>query len=142
MCGLSNGFPEDAQRIAENEHAICVLDTFPCRPGHVFVVLRRHVEAIAELSWDEYSGVQTLAWQASRAIDKVLRPRRIVLAALGAADARVNSFPHHHVHVIPLPTGGEEDKPARVFSWEYGVYLYDEGEARELVERIRLAWPV
>ncbi len=50
----------DAGRVilAENGAAIAMLDRFAARPGHVVVVLRRHVEAIAELPFAEYAAVQ------------------------------------------------------------------------------------
>ena len=139
MCALAAGFYEDVEVLGRTEHAIAVLDRFAARRGHVVVVLRRHVESIADLSWEEWQGVQKLTFEATRALQKALSPRRIFVASLGAATARVNSFPHHHVHVIPLDADGDEERPARVFSWEHGVFVYDDREARELGDRIREA---
>lgn len=141
MCALGDGFPPEAERLAESSRAVCVLDRFAARPGHVLVVLRRHVEQVASLSWDEYADVQRLSWEAARALDRAFSPRRIFVASLGAAKARVNSFPHHHVHVIPVDAGDERDRPASVLSWEHGVFVFGEGEARAMADAIRAAWP-
>jgi diadenosine tetraphosphate (Ap4A) HIT family hydrolase len=141
MCGMVGGFPADLELLAESPRAVAVLDRFATRPGHVLVVLRRHAESIAALPWEDYAEVQRMSWESARALEHVLAPARVYVAALGAAARLPNSFPHHHVHVIPLPSGGEEDRPARVFSWEHGVHVYAEGEARALAEAIRKAWP-
>ncbi|MBK9264438.1 MAG: HIT family protein [Polyangiaceae bacterium] len=141
MCAMVDGMPHDVERLAESPVAIAVLDRYATRPGHLLVILRRHVESISSLSWEEYAGVQRLSWEAARALEKVCQPRRIFVAALGAPKKRINSFPHHHVHVIPVDSDGEDARPARVLSWEFGVYVYDEGEARSMGDALRAAWP-
>ena len=127
--------------LAENEVAVAMLDRFATRRGHVVVVLRRHAEAIAELPWEEYAAVQRLAWEASRALTTALAPVRVYVAALGATRRIATSFPHHHVHVIPLMDGGEIDRPASVLTWANGVHVYEAGEMAALSERLRDAWP-
>ena len=59
------------------------------------------------------------------------RSRREVDHSKGAAEAQPRgiSFPHAHVHVIPLPDGDERDRPAAVFTWSNGVYMYEDDEA-------------
>jgi diadenosine tetraphosphate (Ap4A) HIT family hydrolase len=138
MCALLDGVP-DVEILASNAAAVAVLDRFASRRGHVLVVLRRHEES--QLDWEEYVGVQRLAWEASHALGRVLGPRRVYVAALGSKEQRTTSFPHHHVHVVPLADGGEPDRPARVFTWEHGVYLYEPGEAAVLAEALRSDWP-
>ena len=127
--------------LAENDAAIAMLDRFAARPGHVVVVLRRHVEAIAELPFAEYAAVQQLAWAASRALTHVLSPRRVFVASLGASARIATSFPHHHVHVIPLTGVPEADRPAEVLTWARGVFVFDPGEAERLAAELRAAWP-
>ena len=141
MCALARGFPPDTVQLAESPRAVVVLDRFAARRGHVLVVLRRHAESIASLPGEEYAEVQKLAWEATRALERVLSPRRTFIAALGAATARINSFPHHHVHVIPIDADDTQDRPAQVLTWELGVHVYAEGEARALGEALRAAWP-
>lgn len=127
--------------LAENAAAIATLDRFAARPGHVVVVLRRHAESLAELPWEEYSAVQRLAWEASVALQRLLAPVRIYVASLGAARRIHTSFPHHHVHVIPLGPGGESDRPADVLTWSHGVHVYERALATEWATSLRAAWP-
>jgi diadenosine tetraphosphate (Ap4A) HIT family hydrolase len=136
MCTLATATP-----IAENIHAICALDRFAARRGHLLVVTRRHVESITELSWDEWSSAQRLAWEASRALEQALSPRRIYVAALGSTRASSRTFPHVHIHVVPLEDGGEADRPSEVFTWRHGVLVYESTEAQSLAGSLRATWP-
>lgn len=136
MCTLAR----DASPIAASAHAAAILDRYAARPGHVLVVLRRHEERIAGIAWDEYAAMQRLAWEVSGALEDVLAPRRIYVAALGSAAPRPTSFPHVHLHVIPLADGGELDRPANVFTWERGMYVFeDDAEERALRDRLAAA---
>ncbi len=142
-CAMCAAVAPDAARVvlAENRAAVAMLDRFAARPGHVVVVLRRHVEAIAELPFEEYAAVQRLAWGASCALTSVLSPRRVFVASLGAPSRIATSFPHHHVHAIPLTDAAEGDRPAEVLTWSHGVFVFDPGEAERLGEELRAAWP-
>jgi diadenosine tetraphosphate (Ap4A) HIT family hydrolase len=136
MCELAR----DAPAIASNDHAVAILDRFASRPGHVLVILRRHAEHVAGLPYADYEAMHRLAWEMSRALDRVLAPRRIYVAALGSAQPLATSFPHVHVHVIPLADGGDADRPAEVFTWVHGMYVFDsDDEEREFVARLRAA---
>lgn len=140
-CGMCE-VAHDAEPIASSEHAIAVLDRYACRPGHVLVVLRRHAERIAALPWHEYAAMQRLAWEVAGAIETVLAPRRIYIAALGSAVPLATSFPHVHLHVIPLADGGDVDRPANVLTWVHGMYVFEsDAEERELRVRLRGAIP-
>lgn len=139
MCALADGYPPGLEILSENEQALALLDRFGSRRGHVLVVLRRHVESIAELGWHEYSSVQRLVWEAAQSVEEAFRPMRTFVAALGSTAKLPNTFAHHHVHVIPLEEGSE-DRPSRVFSWEPGVYVYSEEEGKEVADRLRGCW--
>ena len=140
MCALVRGgfFGE---MVAENAAGIVVLDRFGSRPGHLLVVSRAHVHSAQELGWASYADLQKLAFDASAALDHVLSPVRVWIAALGAPDAVPMSFPHYHVHVLPIHERGESSRPARVFSWSEGVVTYDEAEAFSLTRALRAAVP-
>jgi diadenosine tetraphosphate (Ap4A) HIT family hydrolase len=140
MCGVAAGHGAEIEVLAEREGAVAVLDRYASRRGHVLVVLRRHAESITELGWEEYQGIQRLAWEAAQAVSRALRPKRVFIAALGSAERLPMSFPHQHVHVIPLFEGGEGDRPAEVFSWRRGVVVYEPEEARELATSLRAVW--
>jgi histidine triad (HIT) family protein len=140
-CGMCDAARELAP-IAASEHAVAVLDRYACRPGHVLVILRRHAERIAALPWSEYEAMQRLAWEVAGAVETVFAPRRIYIAALGSAIPLATSFPHVHLHVIPLVDGGEVDRPASVLTWANGMYIFEsDREERELRERLRCALP-
>jgi diadenosine tetraphosphate (Ap4A) HIT family hydrolase len=141
MCAIARGARIPLHVLATNERAVAVLERFHVRRGHVLVVLKRHVEVIADLPWEEYAAVQRLAWEASIAIERALSPKRVFVAAFGAATALPMTFPHHHVHVVPLFDGGEGDRPREVFSWSQGVGVYEEAEATELAALLMRAWP-
>jgi diadenosine tetraphosphate (Ap4A) HIT family hydrolase len=119
-------------------HAIALLDRYATRPGEVLVILRRHEERLTALARDEAAALNELGWDVSRAIDRALAPKRIFVAALGSATQLAISFPHVHLHVVPLADGGEADRPAEVFTWERGVYVFDDdAEERELAASLR-----
>jgi len=140
MCGMAAGHPSDLEVLAERPAAVAVLDRLGVRRGHLLVILRRHVESIGEMPWSEYAEVQRLCWEAARALERTLQPRRVFIAALGSATQLAMSFPHHHVHVLPLFDGGMSDRPAEVLTWRHGVLLYTPEEARELGDTLRGAW--
>lgn len=138
-CALAEA--PDALRIVDDARAVVVLDRYGCRAGHMMVVLRRHETRVAALPWEDWCALQRLAWEASRALEAALSPKRVFVASLGAVDALPCTFPHVHLHVVPLAEGGESSRPARVFSWREGVVVYEPDEARALSERLRAAWP-
>jgi hypothetical protein len=51
------------------------------------------------------------------------------------------SFPHYHLHVIPIYEDDERARPARVLSWTSGVVVYEDDEAASLVSDLVRAWP-
>jgi diadenosine tetraphosphate (Ap4A) HIT family hydrolase len=109
------------------------------------VVVRGHVERITDLPLATHLEVQRIVWEANMTLEKVFTPRRIYTATLGSPssaslDPPAMSFPHLHVHVIPIHEDGESARPAAVFSWTAGVWLYDEGEAEELARMLHAAW--
>jgi len=123
------------------EHAVVVLDEYAATEGHLLIILRQHAESVAQLDWPMYSSVARLVWEAQGVLEAVLRPARVYTATLGAARELPMSFPHHHVHVIPVYETDERARPAHVFSWSSGVTRYEPGEAAALVARLRRAWP-
>ena len=103
----------------------------------LLAVLRDHETRVEALDWPRYAALQRMAWRALRALAAALDPVRVSVAALGAPEALPMSFPHAHVHVVPLYEGGEAARPVRVLSWTHGVVVYDDHEAAALVRRLR-----
>jgi diadenosine tetraphosphate (Ap4A) HIT family hydrolase len=139
LCGLVDGHPEGTEVIARGRHAVAVLARYALRRGHVLVVLRRHVERWSDLRWPEWQGLHRVAFRAVRALERALRPRRVFVAAFGSAVARATTFPHHHLHLVPVYRDDERDKPGSVFTWARGVLRPSASEARALAGLIRRA---
>jgi diadenosine tetraphosphate (Ap4A) HIT family hydrolase len=137
LCGLVE---TGALRVAENSEAVVLLDEYPRRRGHLLVVLRRHVEDAATLPWSSWMAVQRLAWESLQVLEQALSPLRVYVAALGSASALPTSFPHLHVHVVPLHHGDARDRPANVFTFEGGVLRYRPGDAEALATQLRRLW--
>jgi diadenosine tetraphosphate (Ap4A) HIT family hydrolase len=133
MCALVEHEP-----VVATERAFAILDRFAARPGHVLIVLRRHAERIAQLPYEDYEHLQRLAWRMAGALERVLEPAHVYIAALGSAVPLATSFPHVHLHVIPLADGGEADRPAAVLTWQHGMYVFESpDEERALRDRLR-----
>lgn len=150
MCDLTqarrNVGPGAALLVKEDEHAVVVLDRYASTRGNLLVVVRRHVERTTDLPLATHLEIQRLVYEANVTLEKVFAPRRIYTATLGspsasATDPPAMSFPHLHVHVVPVHEDGESARPSVVFSWTAGVWLYDEGEAERVAASIREAWP-
>lgn len=141
MCELAAGTRDAELVVHRDADAVVLLDRFAAAPGHLLVVLARHVEHVAALPLDTYQRVQALAWRACRLLDAELAPRRTFVASLGASTPLPTTFPHFHLHVVPLTEDGEAARPARVFSWSEGVWVFESrDEAVALAERLRRAW--
>lgn len=139
MCSMNAGTAGSVV-LAQNAYATALLDRFAAAPGHTLVVLRTHEEDLTRLPWEQWSALQKLAWEASRALMATLAPRRVWVAALGSPEAIPTSFPHVHVHVLPIAEAGESARPARVLSWSEGVWVYEDGEAEALGQRLKARW--
>lgn len=137
MCLLADPahLPDDV--LFASEHATVRLDRFGATHGHLLAVLRGHETRLESLSWERVQALHHAAWRSSQALRNTLDPARIWTAAMGAPEALPMSFPHCHVHVIPVYEGGEAARPARVLSWTSGVVVYDDDEARVLVRTLR-----
>ena len=141
MCAIAEGEKDAALIVRREPGAIVVLDRFAASRGHLLVILESHEEDIASVAWPAWQRMQRLAWESSRALERCLSPRRIFVAALGSATPSAKSFPHLHLHVVPLHEDGEKARPAHVFSWSRGVHVYEPQEAEALVAELRDAWP-
>jgi diadenosine tetraphosphate (Ap4A) HIT family hydrolase len=139
MCRLSHA-QNSHSWLAESQHAVAVLDGFAASHGHLLVIAKAHVERSADVPWDVYTDLQRLVWEANRVLDAELEPKRVYVAALGVAKPLPMSFPHYHVHVVPVYETDERARPAHVFSWSAGVVRYSEPEARALSASLRRAW--
>lgn len=137
MCAVYEQARSD--RVLENADGVVVLDRFGSRRGHLLVISRAHVEGPSELGWERYASLQRLAFDATLALEAVFDPARVFVAALGSSEPIATSYPHYHIHVVPIARHDDDARPARVFSWSAGIVQYDEDERRELVGRLKQA---
>lgn len=135
MCQMATRAP----RLAENDVAVAVLAPYAVRKGHALVILRRHEESNERLTREEWRGLGDLSWVVMNALTRALSPVRTYVASLGSTTPRPMSFPHPHQHVVPIYDGGEIDRPAEVFTWQNGVWIFEDGELEPFVQRLQLA---
>jgi diadenosine tetraphosphate (Ap4A) HIT family hydrolase len=141
MCGLVDAFPRDVRVLATSRHAIAVLSRYQLRRGHVLVLARRHVERWSDVAWNEWRDVQRLSWEAARAIERAFDPVRVYAATLGAnGKVAPTSFPHLHVHVVPIYESDERGKPSNVFTWKHGLVKPSSREAAAVQRALVDAW--
>ncbi|HEY6727137.1 MAG TPA: HIT domain-containing protein [Polyangiaceae bacterium] len=137
MCAVYERSRSD--RVLENAEGVVVLDRFGSRHGHLLVISRAHLEGSGELGWERYAALQRLAFEATLALEATLDPARVFVAALGSSEPIATSYPHYHIHVVPIAQHDDDARPARVFSWSAGIVQYDEDERRELIGRLKQA---
>jgi len=144
MCALVTLVERDASRpelLAENEHGVALLDRFGTSRGHVLVISREHLLDTSELPWPVYSSLQRLNYEACCALRRAFQPARIFSAVLGASTELPMSFPHFHIHALPVYERDERARPAFVFSWTSGVLIYDQDDIQQVSDELRAAWP-
>lgn len=137
MCVLASPEWEPALIVAQNDVALLRLNRIPSRPNEMMVVLRDHVERVSDVPRDVYVRMFDLAHAAASVLESRREALRVFVAQLGAPEDVLVSYPHLHVHVLPLYEGGEAARPSRVFSWSEIVYTYDGGEAETIAAALR-----
>ena len=90
----------DRKVVAENEHAIAFLDSFPVSPGHSLVVPRRHVPTIMDLGTEEYQACFLLVRQIQERLQVELKPDGFNVG-VNCGEVAGQTVLHAHIHVIP-----------------------------------------
>ena len=87
---------------------------YPCKlKGWLVLVLKRHAEALHELSRDEFAELGELQFRLARLLSDELDCEKEYSVCL----AEVPGFHHIHVHVIPKPRDLPDDlKATKIFS--------------------------
>jgi ATP adenylyltransferase len=102
FCRLANGPVDVTTGVVDlSAHSFVVLNAYPYGSGHVLVLPRRHVAAVAELSEEESVALWRSATRALAAIELAYAPDGANLGAnLGRAGGA--GIPGHlHLHVLP-----------------------------------------
>ena len=144
MCALAARAalePTRPEVIADNEHGVVLFDHFGSSKGHLLVISKQHLLDTAELPWPVYAELQRLNYDACCALRRAFAPARIFSAVLGASCELPMSFPHFHIHALPVYETDERARPAHVFSWSAGVLVYEDDEVERFSDQIRAAWP-
>lgn len=139
MCGTARGDRPTWHRLGESTHAVAVLDRLAASRGHSIVIAKRHVERVGAFAPEEWLDLQRLVLDVTARIESTLEPTRVYVASLGSPTALRTTFPHVHVHLVPIYGSEDRWRPARVFTWQEGVWVYDDSEAAALAETLRLA---
>ena len=136
LCALGEGVLDAGPSLDESEHTRTVLTRYPVRWGHALVLLSEHVTSFEALSQDQWRDMSRQARRVAIAMERALHPVRCYIASLGAAvPDHPQTSPHHHLHVVPIYDA--EDRPARVLTWERGVYEGTDAEWQALAAKMR-----
>lgn len=117
--------PENERIVQRSEHGMVLIDPFPCSPGHLLVVPRRHVAGFFELEPLEQADLFSLVLAARRIASAEREPDGFNIG-LNEGEAAGQTIAHCHWHVIPRYEGDVEDPrggvrwvvPQRAAYWE------------------------
>jgi diadenosine tetraphosphate (Ap4A) HIT family hydrolase len=94
--------------LAESPLAYAFEDEYPVSPGHVLVVVRRHVATYFDCTADEKREIWGLVERAHAVITNVRAPKGFNVG-FNAGVAAGQTVPHAHLHVIPRYVGDVDD---------------------------------
>jgi diadenosine tetraphosphate (Ap4A) HIT family hydrolase len=98
----------DRPILAESEHALAFLDSFPISKGHTLVVPRRHVRTILDTDADEFTACFELARTVCDLLQLEHAPDGFNIG-VNCETAAGQSVWHAHIHVIPRYAGDVDD---------------------------------
>jgi diadenosine tetraphosphate (Ap4A) HIT family hydrolase len=135
ICGLLSGSLGRRRALVCRRRASLLLTEYPVRWGHLMVALNDHVTSFSELDPAAFAEATDLAREAAALLEQIFRPARCYVASLGAADDRLITTAHLHLHVVPVED--PDDRPCRVFTWERGIVSAEPAEWDALEARLR-----
>jgi ATP adenylyltransferase len=113
--------------IAKSELSFVVLNAFPYGSGHILVLPRRHVSAIAELTEAEYQDYFLILRQSVAALEKAYGPDGMNIGMNLGVAAGAGIPKHLHGHVLPRWLGDTN-------------FMTTIGETRVLPESLESTW--
>ncbi|MCL7458989.1 HIT family protein [Micromonospora echinofusca] len=130
FCGIvAGGVP--AFRVADEPDGVAFLDTRPVFKGHVLVVPRTHLVALADLPAEALAGYFGLVRRLAVAVETGTEAGGTFVAMNNKVS---QSVPHLHTHVVPRTKGDG----LRGFFWPRTRYA-DDAEAEAYAARITAA---
>ena len=94
--------------VASNELAVAFPDAYPVSPGHMLIVLRRHIPDLFQLTTEEQAAVWSLVAPVRQHIEKHHSPDGYNLG-INVGSAAGQTVAHAHFHVIPRYAGDIAD---------------------------------
>ena len=90
-------------------------------PGHLFLILKRHCEHLADLAPEEAGALGPIVQKTCAALTQVLHPVKIYVASYG------EGVKHIHFHVIPRTASMPAGHGAVFFAQQWKTLLYQLG---------------
>jgi ATP adenylyltransferase len=105
FCDALNRDDHDPLIVARGRHSFVILNLYPYNSGHLMVVPKRHVGALAGLALDEATELMQLTQSAETALNEVYQPQGINVGINLGRPAGAGIVDHVHVHLVPRWTG-------------------------------------
>lgn len=114
-CVFCKGLSEDDDRknliLCRGDTGFVILNAYPYSPGHLLVVVNRHVAGLEDLTEAEGLELVRLAQRALAAVRAALRPDGFNLGANLGRVAGAGIEGHFHLHVVPRWDGDTNFMP-------------------------------
>ena len=111
-------------KIDETDDCFAFLDINPNSKGHTLCVLKKEIDYIFDLSFEDYQKLMNFSRKIALALKKSVNCKRIALSVVGL------EIPHVHVHLIPLESMSD-------MNFGRSIKL-DDNEFKSIVEKIKL----
>ena len=123
--------------VYQDDFAVAFMNKYTRLYGYVLVSPIRHREHVtSDFTKDEYLRIQSLIYDISEAIKKVVSTERMYILSLGSKQGNA----HVHWHIAPLPPGVPYEKQqTKAISTREGILDISENEMKALADQIRRA---
>ena len=110
-------------KIDETDDCFAFLDINPNSKGHTLCILKKEIDYIFDLSFEDYQKLMNFSRKIAIALKKSVNCKRIALSVVGL------EVPHVHVHLIPLESMSD-------MNFGRSIKL-DDNEFKSIVEKIK-----
>ena len=110
-------------KIDETDDCFAFLDINPNSKGHTLCILKKEIDYIFDLSFEDYQKLMNFSRKIALALKKSVNCKRIALSVVGL------EVPHVHVHLIPLESMSD-------MNFGRSIKL-DDNEFKSIVEKIK-----
>ena len=102
----ASGLPDEETFVVHRgPKCLALLNAYPYTSGHLLVVPRRAVAALAELTEDEHAALWSMVRDAVAAVEAAYSPDGVNVGLNQGAAAGAGVPSHLHVHVLPRWSG-------------------------------------